>query len=484
MAVGMDDLTPDRKTILSDPVGSYRDINGESGSSTTIAELNKLDAICQDLRRQQKSLLDTTKSLSRKIGDARRRNLSLDDLLASMQEQSARLKDVAGKLSVVEHTILDYFSNLDTVVTRGMHHRAPANDLPHRVHRAAATYSEGVTISLLGSDTHDWNNYVDENPDASIYHRAEWKDLIFDTFGHKGIYFMAQDNNGKVAGILPLIHIKSRLFGNFLVSMPYFNYGGAIADHPHIEHELIHAANDHAASLDADHVEYRDDINRDWLPVSMGKVNMLLALPDSGDTLWHGFSPKLRAQIRRPQYENPDVILGGVECLDDFYDVFSRNMRDLGTPVYSKVFFRNILERFPDRCRLLIIGLHGRPVAAGFLTGHKDTLEIPWASTIRQVNHLSMNMLLYWSALNFAIEQHYKYFDFGRSSRDSGTYRFKQQWGAQPRQLYWHYWLKQGNALPSLNPGNPKYAMAIATWRRLPLWITKYLGPPIVKYIP
>ena len=170
--------------------------------------------------------------------------------------------------------------------------------------------------------------------------------------------------------------------------------------------------------------------------------------------------------------------------MDDFYAVFSRNMRDLGTPVYGKQFFRNILDAFPAQCRLMIVHLNNRPVAAGFLIGHRSTLEIPWASTLRDVNHLGMNMLLYWAVLKFGVKQDYSQFDFGRSSRDSGTFRFKQQWGACPRQLYWHYWLNNNEELPALNPDNPKYALAINLWRRLPLSVTEWLGPSIVKNLP
>jgi FemAB-related protein (PEP-CTERM system-associated) len=159
-------------------------------------------------------------------------------------------------------------------------------------------------------------------------------------------------------------------------------------------------------------------------------------------------------------------------------------MRDLGTPVYAKSFFRHILDRFPHACCLIIIRHENRPVAAAFLMGHRGTLEIPWASTLRDVNHLSINMLLYWEVLKYAIDNNYRLFDFGRSSKDAGTYRFKQQWGAQPRQCYWHYWLKQGTNLPALNPGNPRYALAIKIWRQIPLFLTTWLGPLIVKNLP
>jgi hypothetical protein len=123
-------------------------------------------------------------------------------------------------------------------------------------------------------------------------------------------------------------------------------------------------------------------------------------------------------------------------------------------------------------------------VAAAFLIGYGGRLEIPWASTIRDVNHLSINMLLYWEVLKYAIQHQYRIFDFGRSSRDSGTYFFKRQWGAHPQPLYWHYWLRGDRKLPALNPQNPKYALAINIWKHLPLFIANRLGPSVVKYLP
>lgn len=128
--------------------------------------------------------------------------------------------------------------------------------------------------------------------------------------------------------------------------------------------------------------------------------------------------------------------------------------------------------------------MDNKPIAASFLMGHKETLEIPWASTLKEVNHLSINMLLYWEVLKYSIKKQYSYFDFGRSSLNSGTFKFKQQWGANPKQLYWHYWLPDNSELPSLNPDNPKYALAIRAWKKLPVFVANLLGPLLVKNLP
>jgi FemAB-related protein (PEP-CTERM system-associated) len=220
------------------------------------------------------------------------------------------------------------------------------------------------------------------------------------------------------------------------------------------------------------------------LPTKTHKVAMRLDLPISSDELWKALGAKLRNQVQKPRKADIRVSFGREEALNAFYQVFTANMRDLGTPVYPKTFFRNILDRFPQQTWIAAAHLGDRPVAAGFLAGFKDRLEIPWASSLRTSNHLGANMLLYWSCLEFAIERGYRVFDFGRSTPGEGTYRFKEQWGARPHSLFWHYWLPEGARIPDVNPDNPKYRAAIAVWQRLPLAVTRTLGPHIVKYIP
>ena len=330
-----------------------------------------------------------------------------------------------------------------------------------------------------------WDAYVDRHPRGSLYHKSTWRQVIEGVFGHRSYSLGTRRANGELAGVLPLTRLKSRLFGDFLVSLPFVNYGGALGDDAAIEVGLMEAAAELARELGCGHLELRDDIARqtDW-PTRTDKVEMLLDLPDDPDTLLRAIGAKARAQIRRPARERATVHRGGAELLADFYAVFARNMRDLGTPVYSRHLFTAILDAYPENAHIISVRVADRPAAAGFLLAHRDRVEIPWASSIRDYNRIGVNMLLYWEALKWAIEQGYRRFDFGRSTRDGGTYRFKAQWGARPRQLYWHYWLRGGGALPALTPSNPKYRLAIATWQRLPVPITRLLGPHLVKYLP
>lgn len=328
-----------------------------------------------------------------------------------------------------------------------------------------------------------WARYVDAHPQATLYHSLAWRRVVHVAFGHQTHYLYAH-RGGRVTGVLPLARLCSRLFGDFLVSLPQVNYGGALADSAETAVALMEAAGARAAALGCRHVELRDTAARaDW-PVRTDKVVMELALPASVDELWARFDSKLRAQIRRADKEGVQIVRGGAELLPEFYTVFARNMRDLGTPVYARGFFAAIAAGFPQATTLVVCRLGGRAVAAGFLLRHRERVEIPWAASVREYNRLGVNMALYWAALRAAIGQGCRVFDYGRSTVDSGTYRFKKQWGAVPRPLYWHYWLNDGVAMPALTPGNPKYRRAIAAWQRLPLFVANRLGPMLVKHLP
>jgi len=330
-----------------------------------------------------------------------------------------------------------------------------------------------------------WDSYVESHSEGSLYHLSAWQKVIKSQFNHSSYYFYSTNANNEITGILPVVQLKSFLFGNYMVSVPYFNYGGAIANDESISKLLMQHAGDLASTHSASHVEFRDTqkYQGDW-GCREDKVVMLLDLPAEPDILWKDIGTKVRAQVKRPQREPVSSKQGGLDLLDDFYNVFAQNMRDLGTPVYSKQFFKSILKTFPDNAHIICVYHNDKPAAAGFLLGYKDRMEIPWASALREFNKISVNMFLYWEVLKYSIEQGYKQFDFGRSTINAGTYRFKKQWGAKPKQLYWHYWLAAGQEVPKMNPDNPKYKLVINAWQKLPVWLTKIIGPSIVKNLP
>jgi len=335
-------------------------------------------------------------------------------------------------------------------------------------------------------DAERWDCFVASTAQANCYHQIKWKRLIEESFGLRTIYLLTEDNEHRITGILPLVHLRSVVFGNFMVSMPYFNYGGVCATDEASRSLLLEEATRIAKRESVDHIEFRDTrLLENGLQRKESKVSMRLPLHGSSDELWKSIGSKLRSQVNRPIKEGMYSKIGKEDELDNFYEVFSRNMRDLGTPVYSKNFFRNILRTFSESSWICtVFTKEKKAVASGFLIGFKGTLEIPWASSLRSQNKYSPNMLLYWNAIKFGCDTGYKEFDFGRSTPDEGTYRFKEQWGARPHPLYWYYWTKNGGPIPELNPKNPKYRAAINVWKRLPVGITRMIGPSIVKNLP
>lgn len=343
------------------------------------------------------------------------------------------------------------------------------------------------TIKALDPDAEHrpWDAFVGKHPRGSVYHLAGWRQVIWKVFRQEQIYLQAIDGEGMILGVLPMVRQKSMLFGHRLLSMPYFNYGGPLGDSDEIETALMEHAGEVATATGAASIEFRDMIRRaEAWPCRDEKVQMILELPESPEAMGQKLGSKRRSQIRRARKEDPEILRGGVELLDDFHEVFAITMRDLGTPVYPRKFFARILETFPENSEIISIRMGGSPVSAGLLIHHARELQIPWAGTLRAVNKFSINMLLYWEVIEKAILRGFERFDFGRTTIDSSTFKFKKQWCAEPRPMYWHYWLAPGEERPKLNPDNPRYKRAIAIWQKLPLPITKLVGPHLVKNLP
>jgi FemAB-related protein (PEP-CTERM system-associated) len=316
------------------------------------------------------------------------------------------------------------------------------------------------------------------------YHPG-WLEVLAKGLGYTP-FLVEATAGGSCRGVLAMAYVRSVLFGKFLVSLPYLNYGGPVADDSDTEGRLIDAAVGLADRLDVRYLELRRERERGHPllgHVVTEKVHMRLALPPTPGTLWDRFSPKVRNQVRKGQKSGLSVAWGGVELLSEFHDVFSRNMRDLGTPSYGRPLFREILGRFHDRAEFCIVRAGRLPVAAALLTHGWGVTEVPSASSRRSHNHLNANMLMYWHLMERAIDRGQRAFDFGRSSRDSNTFRFKAQWGAEPSSASWQYHLRRGG-LKDARPDNPRFARLIRAWQRLPLPAARWLGPAVVRGIP
>jgi FemAB-related protein (PEP-CTERM system-associated) len=333
-------------------------------------------------------------------------------------------------------------------------------------------------------DSERWEQFVDNHRDATNYHRWGWRKVIESAFHWPAFYLMAE-TEGDVAGILPLVWQKSWLFGSFLTSLPFLNSGGIVAESCEVEQALVGEATALAQKLGVEHIELRHRRNHELgLPVKTSKVAVVLDVEPVEEVMWWTLRKETRNLIRKAQKYGLTAEIVGEEGLGDFYGIFARNMRDLGTPVYAKAFFGQILGVFPDGTNICIVRHKTQPVAAGFLTCFRDTVEVAWASSLRKYLPMAPNMLLYWTMLRFAAQKGYRVFDFGRSTAGSGPHRFKLQWSSQEVPLHWYYWLPEGKQLPELNPHNQKFRLAIWTWRHLPLMAANALGPGIVRCLP
>jgi serine/alanine adding enzyme len=342
-----------------------------------------------------------------------------------------------------------------------------------------------MKVVTVQSGHAEWDLFVRAFEGATAYHCFGWKAVFASSFGHPCHYLAAIDDNGRWQGVLPLVHMRSRIFGNFLVSLPFVNYGGLLCKNDAAARLLLDEAEKIRRSSGATHVELRHVARRpENLPTKQHKVTMVLDLAGDVDSQWKVFRSEIRNRIRKAEKSGLQFVIGHLDLLDGFYEVFARNMRDLGTPVYAKRLFHDVLEGFPDTTRILAVRHEGRAIAAGIVLWFGDTLEMPWVSSIRDFQALCPNNMLYWEAIRFAIAHNFRRFDFGRSTPQEGTYNFKKQWGAIPIQLHWQYLMDKDSELPELNPSNPKYQAAIRVWQRLPVSVTKVLGPRIVRNIP
>lgn len=342
-----------------------------------------------------------------------------------------------------------------------------------------------TTIHLYNEDSSAWDAFVASHQGSTNYHQYGWRKVVEKSFGHRTLYLAATNCHNEISGILPFVQMKSRLFGSFLVSLPFFNYGGLLVSEDSAAATLLNASRKILSVTGAGHIELRHlKMCDEVVATKQHKVTMILDLKKNEEDQWSGLDPKVRNQVRKAIKSGLQVVMGRKELLDGFYTVFCRNMRDLGTPVYGRNFFRTMLEEFPETTRILSVLHDGRAIASAFLTWYKGVLEVPWSSSTRDFRQMCPNNILYWEAIRYAITIGARTFDFGRSTPGEGTYNFKKQWGARPVRLYWQYLLRDGEALPEINLKNPRYQFAIRTWKRLPLMVTNLLGPHIVRCIP
>lgn len=349
--------------------------------------------------------------------------------------------------------------------------------------------------AATAADEAAWEEYLKAR---NVNHHAfswRWRKVFVEAFGHEPHFLLCRENRdgqSSITGVIPLYFMRSMLFGRALISVPYLNAGGVVADDEESAHLLIHQAVALAGELEADYLELRHRGPAAYFdestPVRTHKVSMVLPISSDPETLFASFEPKLRSQIRRPSksglYEEcTGGKLSETALLNAFFAVFSHHMRDLGTPSYPRRLFELTLRAFGPQARICTVWSGDKPVAAGITLGFNSGVEIPWAASLRSFNKFSPNMLLYWQAMKSACLDGYTTFDFGRSSPGSGPFRFKQQWGPQPIHLHWYYPHVRGT-LPDVNPNSPKYQTLVRCWQMLPVGVANAVGSWLTRSIP
>jgi serine/alanine adding enzyme len=343
-----------------------------------------------------------------------------------------------------------------------------------------AVMSDINICTCTEEDRKRWDWFVNGHPECTSYHRWAWKHVFEAVFGWPGIYLLAEQG-GQVRGILPLIRQKC-LLRSYLSSMPHLQAGGIVADNHEIEQVLFETAVGIARRTHATYLELRHDRQHD-LPVVLrqDKVGAILPIEEDSRERLLRLDKKTRNGVRKSLRFDMTAEFGRFDLLPEFYQIYRHNMHDLGSPAYSLSFFTEILNSFPNESCISVARLDGKEVAAAFLIGFRNMLEVAWASSYRQYRNLNPNMFLYWNILEFAADRNYKFLDFGRSTRDSGTYEFKKRWGAEPHSLYWSYWMNRKSDIPEVRTGGMQMVSHI--WQRLPESFTNVIGPALIRHI-
>lgn len=328
----------------------------------------------------------------------------------------------------------------------------------------------------------EWDEFVRRQAGWTHFHLHGWREVYREVFGHECFWLAARDPAGALAGVMPLVRVKSLVFGHYLVSLPFLNYGGPLGSGEAVR-ALAAWAEDRARRDGVRLLELRSrrELPLD-MPVSHRKVTVLLDLPPGDpDRLFKSFEAKLRSQVRRPQKEGVTVRFGP-EQVAPFFAIFARHMRDLGTPTQPRRLFDTIARVFPDAW-FGCAWLGEQPVAcgAGFVWGGE--FEMTWASALSEYNRVAPNMGLYWAFMERACREGLTLFNFGRCTPGAGTHRFKRQWGSRDETLWWYQAARTAQATTP-SPDDGAYRWGPRLWQKLPLGLATALGPRIVRYIP
>jgi FemAB-related protein (PEP-CTERM system-associated) len=337
---------------------------------------------------------------------------------------------------------------------------------------------------LLTTETTDWDAFVRSTPDGSPFHLIAWRNAVESAFGHRSHYLMAVRGGG-VEGVLPLFEVRGLLGGRGLVSVPYGVYGGICAASPAARALLVQACRELAARTGASYVELRHRRSQTVadLPTKALYVTFSRALSVSDEENLNAIPRKQRRMTRQGSKHGLRAELGLCH-LDRFWDIYAQSVHALGSPVFPRRLFHAIAQEFGKECELLTIWKDDRPVS-GVLTLLFEDQALPYyGGALPSALAYSVNDFMYWELLRYVAKSGYRVFDFGRSRENTGAYHFKRHWGFEPEPLPYQYVLRAGAKMPNLSPSNPRVHLAVEAWKRLPLALTKVLGPKLTTYLP
>jgi len=334
---------------------------------------------------------------------------------------------------------------------------------------------------LQATDNSRWDAYVETAANATFFHKADWQQVLKRAFGHRSHYLYAEQD-GQIVGILPLAEVKSVLFGHSLISTPFCVYGGPVADTDDILQQLIERACQLADELQVDHLELRNQkrLREDW-PCKELYYTFRREISDNEDENLKAIPRKQRAVVRKSLTLGLDATFD--EQIEPFFDAYSTSVRNLGTPVFSKKYFKILRDVFKGQCDVLSIRKDGQMVSSVMSFYFRDQVLPYYGGGSVLARTLKGNDFMYWQLMCRANERGCRVFDFGRSKAGTGPYNFKKNWGFEPQLLHYEYYLVKAQAMPELNPTNPKYALMIKCWKKLPLKLSQFLGPFLSKYL-
>lgn len=341
-----------------------------------------------------------------------------------------------------------------------------------------------MKVALYRDEEKMWDEYIHRSSQGTFFHRIGWKRVIEETFGYPCIYLYA-DDHGTIRGCLPLFHVKSRWFGNTLISVPFGVYGGVCADDPSAAEAILKQAREVANELGVDYVELRHTKGTGLdLHVKDLYVTFEREIYTDLDKNMEVIPRKQRRMIRQGIKHGLTSKIGGSEFLLKFYDIYAQSLRNLGTPMFPYVYFKHLMEEFGEQCRILSVWHQEKMVAAVMTFFYKDRVMPFYGGALKEYVCYAVNDFMYWELMRYGCEKGYKVFDFGRSRKGSGSFDFKRHWGFEPKPLPYQYYLPRGGTIPNISPANPKFKLFIAMWKRLPVPVTKVLGPRILRYLP